>query len=277
MNSVTVLKTIDRLGLTAYAKRLKQLLIRIRLWPKTGIGYSHRNRAYKFLSGRGLEIGALNCPAIVPVGCIVQYCDAHSKEDSARLFPEIESRSLVNVAYLVNLDEEKLSAKVKPPYDFVIMNHVIEHVANPIAVLQELCAVVRPGGLVIVSAPDKEFTFDKPRQLTPFKHLLDEYRDSISYVDDDHYLDFIRYTSPGIYNSRDGELMANALKSARLRREHAHVWNTDSFLEFLKESINFFGLNVAIEFTSPAKDNNFECFVVLKKLQSQKIAASNQQ
>lgn len=271
MNSVTVLKTIDRLGLTASAKRFKQLLIRIRLWPKTGIGYSHRIRAYKLLSGRGLEIGALNCPAIVPVGCIVQYCDAHSKEDSARLFPEIESRSLVNVAYLVNLDEEKLSSKVKPPYDFVIMNHVIEHVANPIAVLQELCAVVRPGGLVIVSAPDKEFTFDKPRLLTPFKHLLDEYHDSISYVDDDHYLDFIRYTSPSIYNSGDSELMANALKSARLRREHAHVWDTDSFLEFLKESINFFELNVAIEFTSPAKDNNFECFVVLKKLQSQKL------
>lgn len=266
MNSVTVLKTIDRLGLTAYAKRLKRLLVRIRLWPKGGIGYAHRTQAYKVLTGRGLEIGALHCPAIVPEGCVVKYCDAQSRQVSARLFPEIERSSFVDVNYLVNLDEEKLASKVEPPYDFVIMNHVIEHVANPMAVLQDLFAVVRQDGLVIISAPDKEFTFDKPRPLTPFNHLLSEYQNGVSHVEDDHYLDFVRHTSPDIHKSGDKELLADALKSARQRREHAHVWDTHSFLGFLKESLHFFGISVAFEFVSAAKDNNFECFVVLRKL-----------
>ncbi len=183
MLSVAVLRLIQRFRLTAYAKRFKKLLIRLHLWPKGGFGYAHRNQTYQLLSGRGLEIGALHFPANVPTRCEMEYCDAHSKAESVRLFPEIEPHALVEVNHLVNLDEQLLSVVVKPPYDFAIMNHVIEHVANPVLVLQELFAVVKPGGFVIVSAPDKEFTFDKPRQLTTNDHLFEEYMRDVSYVD----------------------------------------------------------------------------------------------
>lgn len=266
MNSVAVLRTIERLGLTAYAKKLKKQLIRVRLWPKTGFGYAHRNRAYESLSGRGLEIGALHCPANVPASCVVEYCDANSKEESEKLFPEIAKNSLVEVTYIVNLDEERLSEKVKPPYDFVIINHVIEHVANPVAVILELFATVRQDGIIIISAPDKDFTFDKPRQLTPFNHLLDEYHRGVTVVDDSHYLDFIRCAAPDVVSSGDKDLLAVALLAARERREHVHVWTSNSFLEFLNELFTCFKLDVAVEFISEAKDNNFECFVVLKKI-----------
>ena len=57
-------------------------------------------------------------------------------------------------------------------FDFVILNHVIEHVANPINAIKEIFRVTR--GLVVISAPDKHFTFDKQRQLTPFDHLMTE-------------------------------------------------------------------------------------------------------
>jgi SAM-dependent methyltransferase len=265
MNSVAVLRTIERLGLTTYAKKLKKQLIRVRLWPRAGFGYAHRNRAYKLLSGRGLEIGALHCPANVPAGCVVEYCDAHSKTESEKLFPEIARNSLVEVTYLVNLDEDRLSAKVKPPYDFVIMNHVIEHVANPVAVIKELFTIIGHDGTIIVSAPDKDFTFDKLRPLTPLAHLLQEYHLGITAVEDDHYLDFIRGTAPHVLESGNEEMLATALRSARERREHAHVWSSSSFLEFLNELIRHFELTVTFEFISEAKDNHFECFVVLKK------------
>jgi SAM-dependent methyltransferase len=266
MSATLTLKVIQKLGLTSHAKRLKKFMVRSKLWPKGGFGYSHRKQAYKLLSGRGLEVGALHCPANLPSRCKVEYCDAHSKEEAAKLFPEIESALLVDVDYIVNLDEDRLSEKVKPLYDFVIMNHVIEHVANPMSVLAQLFAVTRVGGYVVISAPDKEYTFDKPRQLTPFEHLLWEYEQKTDFVDDSHYLDFIRHTAPDIFNSGDKELLATTLASIRERREHAHVWDTESFLDFLKKSADYLKIKADIKFVSKAASNNIECFVLLKKV-----------
>ena len=264
MSEATTLEWIRRVGLLPYVKLLKRLLVKLHLRPQTGSRYVHRNQAYRLLSGRGLEVGALHCPANLPKNCAVEYCDAHSKADSAKLFPEIEHGLLVEVDYLVNLDEDRLADKVKPSYDFVIMNHVIEHVANPLSVLEQLFTVIRPGGYVLVSAPDKRYTFDKPRQLTTFHHLYDEYQKGITVVDDEHYLDFIRHTAPEIFNSGDAERLAATLASVRNRREHAHVWDSESFLDFVTEAIRVLGLNAAVEFVSRADSNNIECFVMLR-------------
>ncbi len=208
----------------------------------------------------------MHCPASVPEHCTMEYCDALSKEQSAKLFPEIESALLVDVDYIVNLDAEVLTTHVKPLYDFVIMNHVIEHVANPLSVLEQLLAVTRPDGSVLVSAPDKRFSFDKHRELTTIHHLFDEYQQAVTFVDDEHYLDFIRHTAPELFSSSNTEMLAVSLAAARERREHAHVWNSESFLEFLMEAIRVLNWNATIEFISKAEENGFECFVVLKKV-----------
>ncbi len=265
MSPTTTVKIIRALGLASFVKWLKKVLVGLKLWPRDGFRHKHRKQAYQLLSGRGLEIGALHFPANLPATCKIEYCDANSKQDSEKLFPELDSNLLVDVDYIVNLDEERLFPKVKPPYDFVIMNHVIEHVANPLSVLEQLFEVLGPGGLLIIAAPDKEFTFDKPRQLTSFSHLLDEYKRGVSFVEDDHYLDFIRHTAPEIFNSGDADMLAATLKSVRDRREHAHVWSSESFLDFLGESIKFLGVNAKIEYVSEARSNHVECFVLLRK------------
>ncbi len=82
---------------------------------------------------------------------------------------------------------------------------------------------------------------------------------------DEHYLDFIRHTLPEIYNSDDKVLLAHTLQSVRMRREHAHVWNSESFLMFMTEVIRRLELRASIEFVSEGKSNNFECFVLLRK------------
>lgn len=265
MGSTTLARLIQALGLSAFAKRFKRRLVSAGVWPRQGFRHGHRKRAYKQLTGRGLEIGALHFPAIVPPHCTVEYCDANSREQSEKIFPELDSSLLVDVDYIVNLDEDKLSAKVMPPYDFVIMNHVIEHVANPVSVLESLFSIVRPGGLLVIAAPDKEFTFDKPRGLTPFSHLLEEYENGVSSVDDDHYLDFIRHAEPGIFNSGNAELLASTLKFVRDRREHAHVWDSETFLAFLQESMDYLGIDAKFEYVSKAATNHAECFVLLRK------------
>ena len=41
------------------------------------------------------------------------------------------------------------------PFDFVHMNHVLEHLAEPVDVLRQVGAWLRPGGLVVVEVPNE--------------------------------------------------------------------------------------------------------------------------
>ncbi len=231
-----------------------------------GFGYPHRDIAYAMLSGRGLEVGALNFPAAVPAGCVMEYCDAYTREESAAIFPEVNSGSLVTVQHVIDLDTESLTSIPTSPFDFVIMNHVIEHVANPVAVVEQLFSIIKEDGILVISAPDKEFCFDKNRPLTTFDHLLDEYRQGVNKVDDEHYLDLIRYIHPEIFYSEDRIALSNLLKQLRARREHVHVWNSRSFMEFLQLSMAHLGLNAPILFESSAVENDLECLVVIRKI-----------
>lgn len=268
MNSILALRIIRRLGLTASAKRVRRLLQSLSLWPRKGFGYPHRDIAYAKLSGRGLEVGALNFPAAVPSGCVMEYCDAHTQEELAAIFPEVGKGSLVTVNHVIDLDTGSLSSIPASPYDFVIMNHVIEHVACPIAVIEQLFSVLKDDGILVISAPDKEYCFDKDRPLTTFDHLLDEYRQGVSKVDDDHYLDLIRYNYPDIFLGNDSLAISKLLELQRSRREHAHVWDSESFLSFLQQSIAHLGLNATILFESSASENDLECMVVIRKIRA---------
>ena len=88
----------------------------------------HRLKGYGLLEGHGLEIGALHLPAALPEGCQVQYCDIQSADDISKSFPELDPHSLVDVSFMCNLDEDGLSSIKENTFDFVILNHVIEHV-----------------------------------------------------------------------------------------------------------------------------------------------------
>lgn len=57
--------------------------------------------------------------------------------------------------------------------DYVLSSHVIEHFFDPIKALREWHRVIRPGGYIFVIAPHKDRTFDKARDVTPLRELLD--------------------------------------------------------------------------------------------------------
>lgn len=194
---------------------------------------NHRTIGYSFLSGSGIEIGALHNPAKLPTHCKVCYCDAMSADDARRSFPELKDLPLVHVDYLVNLDADGLKIFDAASLDFIILNHVIEHVANPVHVLIECFRVLRDGGKLVLSAPDMRYTFDKNRKLTSIEHLWDEYEKGISEVSDEHYIDFLQAVHPEAFESEEN--LQTGLKIVRDRREHAHVWTSTSFQEFLTD------------------------------------------
>lgn len=224
----------------------------------------HRYRAYKLLDGHGLEIGALHQPAWVPGRCRVEYCDAISKAEAVKIFAEIPAEQIVNPGIISDLDKDGLSAVMDESYDFVIFNHVIEHVANPVRVVEELFRVVRPGGLVVLSAPDKNYTYDVERDLTPFAHLEDEYRAGVSEVSDEHYLDFIRGVHPEMLGENN-ENVAQAIAYARDRREHVHVWDSVSFKDFLKKSFALLAVESSCLYEVSGEKTRFEYFSVWRK------------
>ncbi|MEN9843809.1 MAG: hypothetical protein RLZZ612_1638 [Pseudomonadota bacterium] len=223
----------------------------------------HRTLAYSLLAGDGIEIGALHNPAQVPSCCHVSYCDAMSEDDARRSFPELANLPLVHVSHIVNLDHDALTAFADASQDFVILNHVIEHVANPIRVIIECFRVLRDGGKLVMSAPDMRFSFDRDRALTTPAHLWAEYEAGVTEVSDAHYEEFLRAVHPEAL--ADPAVFAGAMISVRDRREHAHVWNSDTFRALLQDVVQRQQIQAHLLAESVGDDNANEYFSIWQK------------
>jgi len=232
---------------------------------------AHRAEGYNLLYGNGLEIGALHQPAAIPARCQVEYCDAHSKAESLELFaefgtvPGFTTDSLVEVTHVRDIDKGELMFFASDSYDFIVLNHVIEHVANPINTVRELFRIVKPNGQVVISAPDKNFSFDKNRALTSFYHLIEEYRTTTTEVTDAHYVDFLCAVHPEVLRFDDNKFAAT-LQAVKSRREHAHVWDSQSFSAFMIDSLNFLHIRAECQFLSLGEQNQNEYFSVWRKI-----------
>jgi len=225
---------------------------------------THRNNGYSMLSGNGLEIGALHEPAAIPEGASVKYLDALDEKDAAKLFREIPGDRFVKVSFIGDLDNDGLSQFGEGAFDFVVMNHVLEHVANPVKVVREVFRICRKGGIVILSIPDKEYTFDRGRGLTSWEHLWSDYVNDARRSDDDHYESFLRSAAPHVFEEPPENLKIH-IQLSRNRREHAHVWNSDSFDRFLGDCFRTLAISADLRFRSRASENNIEHFSVWQK------------
>ena len=190
------------------------------------------------------------------------YVDTISTEEASRLFPEIDATRLVEVDIVADLDAQGLRAIADASLDFAIMNHVIEHIANPIEAVGELFRVIRAGGLVVLSAPDMRFSFDRGRSLTSKAHLLAEYEQRITAVTDEHYEDFVRAVLLPAAPNLD---VAAEVARARDRREHAHVWDSATFDEFIPFALDVAGVYARLVLRSAGDTNNLEHFSVWAK------------
>jgi SAM-dependent methyltransferase len=225
----------------------------------------HRREGFALLSGEGIEIGALHEPAPLPGAQRVTYVDALSREDAIALFPEIDAGAVVTPTVVVNLDAAGLGPFAPASQDFVVACHVLEHLANPIGAIAEIFRVLRPGGRAALAVPDKRFTFDRTRALTPFEHLWRDYLDRVTENSDEHYLDFLRATAPWDWSATPLEEHGRHIAIARARREHCHVWDSAAFRELLLLSLPLTGHRATLLFESAGEANGFEYFSVWEK------------
>lgn len=200
-----------------------------------------RSLLARHLVGNGLELGPGHVPfPITYPGTQVRYVDRWQPDENHILFPELGDAAPFLVPDVIsNFDTDGLQAVDDTSEDFVIASHVFEHVANPLALLEDVHRVLRPGGVLLLLLPDRRRTFDRYRPATTLVHLLDEYGRGADHVDDDHVLEFLVGTDVPV---PDDPLEREAVFALHRRRSiHVHCWHEEEFMEVLVHSVTALG------------------------------------
>lgn len=214
------------------------------------------------LRGQGIEIGAMDLPLKVKKGVTVKYLDRISKEESAKIFPSIAAK-LVNVDIIGN--GETLDVVPSETQDFVIGNHFIEHTENPVFTIENMLRVLRPGGKIFMAIPDKRFTFDEFRAITPLDHFIKDYTDGPAWSQDGHYYDFVKHTEHGI-GKTDSEISEVISKLKAMNWSiHFHVWDHQAMIDMFSMLKRHFGFQFEIEVAVAARSGGNESIFVLRK------------
>jgi SAM-dependent methyltransferase len=187
--------------------------------------------AFRYLRGDGIEIGALNMPLRVPAAARVRYVDHATADELREIYAwELHIHGWPLVPPDVVDDGERLAKFDDESLDFVIANHMLEHVEDPVAALHHFLRVLRPGGILFLTLPDPRHSFDANRPRTSVEHLLRDHRDGPDVSRREHYEEWARMIEgvPEHDVARRAEEFA-----ADHARHHFHVWELDTFLAFL--------------------------------------------
>lgn len=220
------------------------------------------------LAGLGIEFGALHNP--VPYNAStskILYADRLTREDAINNFPELEDTAskIIETDIIFDLDRDSMSVlKGKNP-DFIVANHVIEHLVNPIRFLKEVSDLLPDNGKMLLTVPDKNFTHDINRNLTRYRHLVFEYLVGTRRLANHHIRDYLKNKLPVDnvhpktveYFNKNGlplsyysgnKIPLNIVSRRKLynyhrqRSIHVHVWDRDSFTHFIRLANRHFKL-----------------------------------
>jgi SAM-dependent methyltransferase len=167
-------------------------------------------------------------------GVTVRYIERFTPAENAALFTERSDQEFQLPDIVTNLDRERLRCLRDASQDFVLASHVLEHLAEPLGMLDDLHRVLRPGGALLIVLPDRRRTADDAaRTPTSVAHLAAEYRAGVTEVSDEHIQEYLEaLTLP----SDDPGRLTSA-HELRLRSIHVHLWSDDEFLEVLDHCV----------------------------------------
>ena len=196
--------------------------------------------AATFLRGRGVEIGAFSQPNDLPPDRDISFYDRYPAEKLREVYDNDSGRPLMEPDYVG--DAETLDGLPDAAFDFVIANHVIEHLQDPILFLQNVARTLAPGGRAMIAAPDKRFCMDKSRSLTPFEHLVEDHEQGPATTQRAHYLRY--FMEAGDMDSDAAEASTDATDMSDIRF-HYHVWDAATFVAFVEATAARYRLPLA--------------------------------
>ncbi len=202
------------------------LLLKLRLYY---ILFPARNRlARKYLSGSGIEIGALHLPLMIPEGVAVTYVDRAPSDQLRKKYPELKLFRFAPVEIIDN--GERLDTIAPGSQDFIIANHFLEHCENPIQTLMTHATRLKPGGILYLAVPDRDRTFDRRRPVTPLEHVKRDFQEGPEWSRFGHYREWARL----VENVAEERADARARELIEMRYSiHYHVWRRDDFSDLL--------------------------------------------
>jgi predicted SAM-dependent methyltransferase len=194
--------------------------------------------AARFLAGEGLEIGALHQPLALPPHARARYVDRLPVEDLRSEYPELAGWDLTEVDVIDN--GELLETVPDESQDFIVANHFLEHCEDPIRTIGTHLGKLKPGGVLFYAVPDKRYTFDHRRPLTPLKHMVADHEHGPERSRSEHYEEWTRLVVDGDAPAgAEGAAFDEwaAQKAGELEKAaysiHMHVWTQAEFLEMI--------------------------------------------
>ncbi len=147
------------------------------------LAYLHPGQR-EYANGNIMHLPASRRGRVLDVGCGTGYVINELRTfgwDVEGVDPDLEAADVAWKAFGLKIGTGMLEDQSYPSdkFDAVLMNHVIEHVHDPVNLLRECHRILRPGGLLVVATPNAESlghnyfganwrVLEPPRHLTIF-------------------------------------------------------------------------------------------------------------
>ncbi|MBY0524360.1 MAG: class I SAM-dependent methyltransferase [Gemmataceae bacterium] len=205
------------------------------------------------LHGSGVEFGpGIHPLRLGPFVDSIRYCDVECGESYAMLFPELSGRDTVHfppkIDYRVDFNREPFVEMIGAgTLDFVIANHVLEHLINPLDFLEQCYQLLKPQGLLYLGLPDKRRIFDHLRQRTPLEDVLGRYERKEADVSDSRILEALRkhQIKHELPDSSHPD-HTRVIGLHRKRTVHLNVWIIDDLVEMFQHLGQNMGMPLAL-------------------------------
>lgn len=212
--------------------------------------------AETYLTGVGIEIGALHNPLKLPAAATARYVDRLSVTELRDQYPELAEKDLVNVDILA--DGELLETISDSSQDFVIANHFVEHCENPIGAVLNMLRVLKPTGVLYMALPDKRCCFDSDRPVTSLEHLMRDHLEGPEWSRRGHFEEWARLVN----KKAEPEVEQEVARLMGMNYSiHYHVWTPFEMLEFVLAVRKLTAFNIELCF----EHDGVEVIFILRK------------
>ena len=150
-----------------------------------------RNLVLDHMKGKGLEIGAYIQPFPYDINTTTMvYQDRFDTEYLKKMATGNPHFPIENVAKVDVIGDAHEKHFENNCFDFIVNSHLFEHLYNPLLALKNWLLQLKDGGYLYIVIPDKNETFDSPRDVTSVDHIIDDFKGNITSTSRDHYIDF---------------------------------------------------------------------------------------
>jgi len=230
---------------------------------RLGVPPLRQELSYRYLRGSGVEIGALQNPLEIRPDAHIRYADRLTVEEARAHYPELDPFHLVTPSILC--DAAALTPVADKTVDFVVANHVLEHLRDPLAGVREWLRVVRPGGYLYIAVPDHNNPLDRLRPVTSIEHMIadHEHRRERVELDRSHYGECVE-SAHGEMSREDREKLRAQLESTGYAI-HFHTFARETFGGLMRTAGKRFTAEV-VELREGSTADQTEYIAILRRL-----------